>query len=367
LKILFPFVGDSVGGSHHSIIELHRELCKNNIPSVIVVHQKGPLSLFLEDAGVLYEYLPIQKFAGEKPNIFSILYGIFVNFNKIYGYIQRNGISIVHGNDLRVNLTWSFPTKLSHASYVWHQRTTMSSSYLWSSIYLLADYFVTISSYVHETLPDNILSSNKKLILNPFDTTTIYNKTKSRHFIESAYSIPKNVLIVGYIGRLVEWKNVDFLIKCISEYSNDSIRLLIVGTGKDKYVSKLKNLARNCDSIVTFAGFNNNPNKIIAGLDLMVAPSNTEPFGRTLIESMIQKTPVLAAKGGGHMEIIRHGDTGWLYDHGNITDFITQLHKIMQKGKVVDSAVQRAYMHACSKYSSAEHAKNIISIYNRLY
>ena len=70
MKVLFPFVGDSVGGSHNSILELYRELCKNDIPSCILIHQKGPLSLFLDDIGIKYEYLPIKKLAGEKPNVF---------------------------------------------------------------------------------------------------------------------------------------------------------------------------------------------------------------------------------------------------------------------------------------------------------
>jgi glycosyltransferase involved in cell wall biosynthesis len=366
LKILFPFVGDSVGGSHHSIIGLHRELHKNNILSSIVVHKKNYLSLFLDDIGVAYEYLPIQRFAGDKPNFLSILYGMLANFNKIYRYIQKNEISVVHGNDLRINLTWSFPTKLSHASYVWHQRTAMSPSFMWRAIYFLADYFVTISSYVHKTLPSNILESNKKMVLNPFDTTMSYNKVESRHFIESLYHVPKEVLLVGYIGRLVEWKNIDFLLKYFSKYFNNSIHLLIVGTGKDEYVSTLKKLAQN-DITITFAGFNNKPNKIIAGFDIMVAPSNTEPFGRTLVEAMLQKTPVVAARGGGHIEIIKHRDTGWLYDHNNVKDLSIQIKSIMREHKIVDSIVRKAYAHACLKYSSAEHAKNIINLYHQLH
>ena len=367
MKVLFPFVGDSLVGSHNSILELYRELCKNDIPSCILIHQKGQLSLFLDDIGIKYEYLPIKKLAGEKPNVFLVLYNVLINFNKIYMYLWRNEISVVHGNDLRINLTWSFPTKLSRASYVWHQRTVMSSSYLWNVIYFLADYFITISRHVHETLPNNISESNKKLVLNPFDTTKSYNKFESRNFIESTYSIPKDVLLVGYIGRLVEWKNVDFLIKCFLEYSKHcdcAVHMLIVGTGRDEYVSALKKLANTAN--ITFAGFNNRPNKIISGFDVLVAPSNIEPFGRTLVESMIQKTPIIAARGGGHLEIIKHRTTGWLYDHGNTDDFIMQINEVINECKIVENVVKRAYKYACLKFSSTEHVKNIINIYNQL-
>ena len=45
IKVLFPFVGDSVGGSHWSIIGLYEILEKSSdIDPVIVLHTTGPLS-----------------------------------------------------------------------------------------------------------------------------------------------------------------------------------------------------------------------------------------------------------------------------------------------------------------------------------
>ena len=371
LKVLFPFVGDSVGGSHHSIIQLHKELNKTCILSTILVHKKGPLSSFLDDMGIAYEYLPIDRLAGESPSVVSILRYIFFNSVKIYEYIKKNSITIVRGNDLRINLSWSLPTRVSQASYVWHQRTTMSSSSLWRISYLLADHFIAISSYVYKTLPVNIQKSKKSLITNPFDTSKIHNKKNSRSLLMNLYSVPKDVLLVGYIGRLIEWKNVDFLIKCFSEYSKQNskdIHLLIVGTGEHEYVSSLKRLVKEFDlsDFISFAGFSSEPNRVVAGFDLMVAPSDREPFGRTLVEAMIQKTPVLAARGGGHSEIIQHDVTGLLYNHGDINDFIVQINKYVNDQKTGACIVNRAHSYSHSKYSSSEHAQYVVKIYEQL-
>ena len=76
---------------------------------------------------------------------------------------------------------------------------------------------------------------------------------------------------------------------------------------------------------------------IIAGFDLMVAPSNIEPFGRTLVEAMLQKTPVIAAKGGGHSEIIQHGLNGLLYNHNDVDDFIIQINKYIGNLNITSS------------------------------
>jgi glycosyltransferase involved in cell wall biosynthesis len=371
LKVLFPFVGDSVGGSHHSTIELYRELRRNNIASSIVLHQKGPLSSFLDDIGIRYGYFPIQNLAGESSNIFLILYGVLINSRKIYKYVQRNEISIVHGNDLRINLTWSLPTRLSSASYVWHQRSLMSSSILWMTSAILADHFITISKYVHNSLPVNIPKLKKTLILNPFNTEKSYNKKISRVWLNDICNIPKDPILLGYVGRIVDWKNVDFLIKCFAEYvksSDYNLYLIIVGHGDNRYVNSLKQLTYKLgvNNITTFTGFNSEPNRVISALDIMIAPSNKEPFGRTIVEAMVQKTPILAARGGGHSEIIDDNITGRIYDHNNIYHFISQCNAYINDNKSTNKIINKANDIISLKYSSHKHAESVIKVYKQL-
>lgn len=371
LKVLFPFVGDSVGGSHHSVVELHKELTRLNIFSRILVHKKGPLSLFLDSANIDYDYLPITHFAGDKPNIFLIIYNITINFFKISSYIRKNKVTIVHGNDLRINLTWSLPVKFSPSSYVWHQRALMSKSVLWRFSNILSDHFVAISRYVYQSLPDNVQKIKKTLVLNPFNIKNLHNKTVSRDWANDVYNIPENTILIGYAGRLIKWKNIDFLIQGFSECikkSDIDLHLLIVGTGDSKYIDFLKNLTckLKINNFVTFAGFSSNPNKVIASFDLMIAPSDNEPFGRTIVEAMLQRTPIIAAKGGGHLETIKNESTGWLYSHNNIENLCTTVECVLSKHEMRGDVIERAYLYAYSVYSSEKHVKNIINIYSQL-
>ena len=371
LNILFPFVGDSVGGSHHSIIELYYELKKTSIKPFILIHKKGPLSTLLDSMHIEYYYLPIRKMSGESPSLFWIIYGIFSNYSLIRNFLKKNKVDIVHGNDLRVNLTWSLSTKISGVSYVWHQRTKMSNSPLWNASNYLADYFVTISQYVHQSLPSNIPKSKKKLILNPFNIKNIYDRELSRKWINELYNIPKVPILIGYVGRLVYWKNVDFLIECFAKYAkinNCQLHLVIVGTGNSKYIDSLKQLVckLGINNIVTYTGFNPEPNRIISAIDLMIAPSDREPFGRTLVEAMIQKTPVLAARGGGHSEIIENGVTGRLYNHNKIDDFTSQLDMYINDNNSTCEITNKANITANIKYDSYQHAKSVIQIYQQL-
>jgi len=372
LKVLFPFVGDSIGGSHRSIIELYSELENSTITPVFVLHEIGPLSDLLDGLNVQYEYIFIKHLAGESPNIFNIVFSVVLNFFKLSKFIRKNKIDIVHGNDLRINLTWSLPTRLSSAVYIWHQRSLMSPSVLWKTSVLLANHFITISDYVHQSLPSNIPESKKTLILNPFNIKNTYDRSVSRKWLNELYDIPKNSILLGYIGRLVYWKNVDFLINCFKEYINKNnlqLHLVIVGPGDNEYINDLKQLVHKLEinNIVTFTGFNSEPNRVISAFDLMIAPSDREPFGRTLVEAMIQKTPVLAAKGGGHSEIINNGITGRLYDHCNIDNFVSQCDLYVNNDKSTHKIINEANAIANLKYSSHRHAESIIHIYQQLF
>ena len=144
--------------------------------------------------------------------------------------------------------------------------------------------------------------------------------------------------------------------------------IVIVGTGNSKYIDSLKQLVckLGINNIVTYTGFNPEPNRIISAIDLMIAPSDREPFGRTLVEAMIQKTPVLAARGGGHSEIIENGVTGRLYNHNKIDDFTSQLDMYINDNNSTCEITNKANITANIKYDSYQHAKSVIQIYQQL-
>ena len=168
MKILFPFVGDSVGGSHISTLELYSSLIDENITTLIVLHEdNSPLSQYLRNKNIPFSILKSSKLAGETSGKLSIIIGIMTNFFHFSKFIKRHKIDIVHGNDLRINLSWSLPAKFVAKGFVWHQRTLLSNSKLWLLIRYLCDYFVAISDVVMQSAPRNIEDANGKTIWVP--------------------------------------------------------------------------------------------------------------------------------------------------------------------------------------------------------
>ena len=372
MKILFPFVGDSIGGSHISTIELIRELKNKGVDVSIVLHvENGPLSFFLNKQELSYSFVPAQKLAGEKPNILHILIGIIRNFRRFRKYLITNDIDIVHGNDLRINLTWSIPTKLSNRFFIWHQRVYLSNSILWNFISYLSHHFIAISQIVMDNAPANLKSSRKTVVWNPFNVNNKIDKDEASNFLYKNYDIPKGCFLIGYVGRLVNYKKVDFLIDCIIELRkkniNTPIFLAIFGDGDIQYIDNLnKRIEKNeLKTQIKLFGFSYEPNIIIAGFNLLVACSPRDAFGRSIVEAMLQETPVLAASAGGHLEIIENGITGILYESKNCNDFIDKLMQlILTQGK--SKIPINAFTMAQNKFSAKTHVNKVLSIYHDL-
>jgi len=372
MKIIFPLVGDSVGGSHWSVIELYKELIKADFEVLIVLHQAdNKLAEFLKKKNIDFVFFPIGRLAGESPNILKIFLRVLLNSYKIYTFIKKHKVHIVHGNDLRINLTWSLPVKLARKKFIWHQRTILSPSLFWRAIPFLCNHFIAISNTVMSTAPKNINPIKKNTITNPFDTTYVYDYEISNQWLKKKYKVKSKYKLIGYVGRLQSYKNISFLIKAVDILIRSDVRdvkLFIVGDGSSVHVDELKQLVADLkiEKHIVFTGFISNPLKVIAALDVLVAPSTIDAFGRTLIEAMLQNTPTIAANSAGHAEIISNGFTGLYYNHGDIDNLVRELNFFLQKCPIETRKKNRARTIAVNQYSAYKHSTRIIKTYKKV-
>ena len=231
MVVLFPFVGDSVGGSHISTLELYYALIDKKITALIVLHvHDGPLAKYLRNKNIPFYVLKPSALAGSSPKKIDIIVGIISNFFNFVKFIKKYKIDIVHGNDLRVNLSWSIPAKIYTKGFVWHQRTLLSDSKLWFLIRYMCNYFIAISNAVMQSAPININNNKKQIIYNPFNVDSTTNKKLERKCIFDRYSLPQDCFLIGCVGRIVDYKNIDYVINniCnIRKKSNKNVYLII--------------------------------------------------------------------------------------------------------------------------------------------
>lgn len=371
LRVCLPCVGDSVGGSHRAVIELYKGLKKRNVAACIVLHDKaGPLSAVLEDEGISFEHVSIPTLAPEPLSRLRIFFAFINNFFRLRSFINQQQITVVHGNDLRINLTWSAIARLSAVKYIWHQHSVLTGSRSWKFIPFLCTQFIAVSKFVLKSAPANLAASKKHLVLNPFDTECRHNHAEARKWLTEKYSVPANAVLLGYVGRLVESKNIPLLLEAVSKLGTlisdeKTIHLIIAGHARPEYQQQLADIADRygIGKSITFTGFSNTPDMILAGLDISVIPSINDGFGRTLVESMLQGTPVLASRSGGHIEIVEHGHTGFLFEPNDIDDLVGKAAYLIEHTEKREEVAKQAFSYAEEKYDPEKFLEAILAIY----
>ena len=373
VRICFPFVGDSLGGSHLSTLLLIGGLADGRYEPIVVVHEDGPLTAHLKARSIPVEMLPLRVYAGERPNAFAIGAGMLRNISPLTGFLRHHAIDIVHANDLRMNLTWSATTRLTGRPFVWHQRTLpYSSSALWHGIELLSDHIIYISEAVSKAIPATRRTPTS-IIPNPVGLPqALPSRAAAKCAIAKEFGFDPMTRIIGLVGRIVQWKRPDVFVRsgaCLARRAPDlSLAFVIIGHDEEEKIPELRDLAISLGigEQVYFAGFRHPIEQWILGLDLLTATSEREPFGRTLIEAMALGTPVVASRSLGHIEIIDNERTGVLVPPNDPGAFAAAAHRILNDGEFAAALAAEGRTHALSRYSVERHVRMVTSIYDSL-
>jgi len=121
---------------------------------------------------------------------------------------------------------------------------------------------------------------------------------------------PQGETIVGYVGRLAREKQVQLLAH-LSDLS--ACRLVVVGDGPAH-----RSLARRLRRKAHFFGFRSGGDlsRIVASLDVFVHTGQNETFCQTVQEALASGVPVITPAVGGPLDLVRHGENGWLFPPG---------------------------------------------------
>ena len=135
-----------------------------------------------------------------------------------------------------------------------------------------------------------------------------------------------NINIVS-VGRLVEAKGFDLLIKACSELLNSGldIKLYIVGEGEER--KKLERIINELgiSNNIYLVGFKKNPYPYIKAADLCISSSRYEGFSLFLAESIILKKKIVATNTQGAIELLEGGKLGLLCECNDINDIKRKL------------------------------------------
>ena len=324
-KILRIIARLNIGGPALHCIILNSELDPRRYVSLLVTGIESPYEGNMYELAQYKKVEPIVIYALGREIFFKEDFRALIRLIRL---INRERPDIVHTHTAKAGTLGRIAAKLTGVPIVIHTfhghvfhsyfgffRTKF---FLWLERLLakFTDVIITVSEQQREEIIKYKIAEPEKIIAIPLglDLKPFINSDTDPNEVRREFSVPEETKLVGIVARLVPIKNhVCFLEAArlvLARY--DNIRFMIVGDGELR--STLEHKARDLgiEDRVIFMGFQNNLQKIYAGLDIIALSSYNEGLPVALIEAMAAGKPVISTDVGGVVDLILDGDNGLL-------------------------------------------------------
>lgn len=150
--------------------------------------------------------------------------------------------------------------------------------------------------------------------------------------VRAQWTIPKDALVVGTVGRLDEVKRQDLLLEAFGKVADGhgDRYLLLVGDGPERANLERKVSLMGLRDRVRFAGFQREPEAYYRAMDLFALTSRSEGLPVSLLEAWAASKPVLCTAVGGIPAVVTDGVDGKLVPSGDEDAVAAGLNLLME-------------------------------------
>lgn len=228
-----------------------------------------------------------------------------------------------------------------------------------------ADYVIAISSELNSELKSKFKYNENqiKLIFNGVAQEKFDIKKNDVENIElrKKYTLPKEKVIIGFIGSFIYRKGIDILLEATSGLDKDQFHLVLVGDGDLNWTKDLINkfnLVDNCN-LFDFQ----DPINFYKMCDILVLPSRQEGFPLVVIEAMMAGVPVVRSNTEGASNQISHKVDGYIFKNEDSNE-LSQYLKILMENELLRRQIgDKGKQKALNLFTQDVMVNNIIKLY----
>jgi L-malate glycosyltransferase len=140
-------------------------------------------------------------------------------------------------------------------------------------------------------------------------------------------------------------------------------KLILVGDGPDR--SECEKLSRQldlCDK-VKFLGKQEGLVEILSSSDIFLIPSQSESFGLAALEAMACGLPVVSSSVGGLPELVRHNETGFIAEIGDVERMAKYTIELLSNEKKYTLFSENARQRAVTQFDTSK----VVPMYEEYY
>lgn len=306
-------------GDNKALLNILPFLIKKGVEPYFVVFSESDFTQILRDLKISYGVYNTSKF-GLYPKIRSLraLFGLirrilFVyhqEYKRLIKDIKSLNPDIIHTNCSSTFVGYYIAKDL-YIPHIWHIREYGQLDHGYYRFPNMSSFIKKINDEKNYSISitDDVYSFYKS----PQRGVVIYDGVVSKDNINPKLKYNKDSYFL-FVGRLVKTKGIEEVIRnfiTYNEINDNNSRLLIAGTGTEKYTNILKSICSEskCRDKIEFMGYQQDIKTLMANAKAIIVASNFEAFGLISVEAMLYGCPVIGHNVAG---------TKCQFDNGNI-------------------------------------------------
>jgi len=227
------------------------------------------------------------------------------------------------------------------------------------------------SSDAVTAVSESLAQQTRDMLETKKEIQTVYNFVNEKEYhpkdipsMRDDFGILPEEKVVIHVSNFRQVKRIPDIIQTFALISKEiPSKLLMVGDGPE-YTEALQLVERlGLQDTVLFLGKQKNVSELLSIADLKLLMSEKESFGLVLLEAMACKVPSIGTNVGGIPEVIKHGETGYIVELGDIQQAAKYAIAMLSNPTQHEQMREAGYRDAITRFHSSE----IVKQYERLY
>jgi glycosyltransferase involved in cell wall biosynthesis len=371
-KICFLSHTSELNGAELMLLQTLERIDKQKFYPFLIVPRPGLLLAEAEKLGIETVLFPAKWWLTGKGKTWTQPLAWAWNIRALFRlvrWIRRKQVDLVFSNS-SASLTGALAAKITHVPHVWFIHEILGGKapqicWIWGQkalAWFISRFSCRILVNSHASEAFFFDKENVQLVYNGVEISE--RKEDAIKTLRQKWDVDEQDIVLGMVGKVCEEKGQREVILALGGIGKDrgSLKLLIVGDVKSKaYFKELQEICvrYGLEDCVVFTGYQRDVASVLCLMDCLLVASRAESFGRTIIEAMSVKIPVIAAKSGGIPEIVIHGKNGFLLESGEIGEIENAIVSFLDNRDSYRKVAEAGYRTVVEKFSLIDQVKKI--------
>lgn len=371
VSVLYVDTPAFTGGAEISLLTLMRHLDPARYVPLLVTGGEGQLAQTAREHGIETFIQDFPWFRKRYPWRYP------ASITRLAMTMRRHKVALVHTNCDHSPRYVLRACQLARLPYVAHVRDFVRTWFEPHNLRALNRAAVVLANsqaVASACAEAGIEPARIRTVYNPIDLAPFQQLVDAdRQPLRSSLGLPADAFVVGIVGQIQPIKgHIDFVSAAAQVVASvPQAHFVVAG---DAMIARMQAFKEQLQQAITdnglsdrfhFLGFRNDLPVVMRSLDVLVAPSWSESFGRVVVEGQSAGCPVVGTNVGGIPEIIQDGVNGLLAPPHDPTSLAAAIVRLGTDA-TLRAELRAAGLRSAQRFNIQRHVEQMQSIYDEV-